>query len=152
VLIHSLSQEYPDADFYGVEPTPNFCDLANRRTKAHVVRGYYSRSIFPNHKFDLVTCCQVFEHVKDLKKFVQDLKTNLSPNSKFLLEVPSTKDFEILNPSHSRFCEPSHLWYFSDSFLAKLFTEYGFEEIVSRIEKTVRGRMNLSMIFNLKDS
>lgn len=151
VLIHSLSQEYPDTDFYGVEPTPNFCDLANRRTNAQVVNGYYTRSVYPNIKFDLITCCQVFEHVKDLKSFVQDLKTNLSCNSKFFLEVPSTNDFETLETSHSRFCEPSHLWYFSDSFLRNLFAEHGFEVIVSQTEKTVRGRMNLSMILKLKD-
>ncbi len=148
VLINSMKKNWPEANFWGCEPSPNFCDLTSRRTSAITRNSLYTAETFPNQTFDLITCCQVFEHVKDLTQFVRAIRSNMHPQSHFYLEVPDVSDFDYLDPAHSRFTEPSHLWYFGENFLRRLFTQELFEVICSKTERTIRGRNNLTLILS----
>jgi trans-aconitate methyltransferase len=146
VLIHTMKQNWPRAKFWGVEPSPNFCDLSSRRTNAVIKNGLFRQGDFPDQTFDLITCCQVFEHVQDLKSFVRAIKTNMHSLSFFYLEVPDISDFDFLDANHSRFTEPSHLWYFGETFLRNFLGNEGFKVQSSKIHRTVRGRNNLTLI------
>ena len=152
VLIHSMKTVWPTALFFGVEPSPNYCNLAERRTGAVIINGFYSEKNFLNQSFDLITCCQVFEHVDDLKAFVAAVHLNMHTKSYFYVEVPDASDFSALPLTHSRFTEPSHLWYFNEAFLRKFFSKEGFMVIASKSEKTIRGRNNLTFILMLERS
>lgn len=149
VLIDCMKKIWPNSIFYGVEPTKNFCELTSRRTGAITKNSFYGFETYPNESFDLITCCQVFEHVKDLKEFAQAVRSNMHLNSYFYLEVPDIKDFDTLEPDHSRFIEPSHLWYFSHKFLQNFFEKESFKVIASKQELTVRGRNNLTLILKI---
>ncbi len=105
---------------------------------------------FPNQSFDLITCCQVFEHIKELKEFIRAVYSNMHANTYFYLEVPDIIDFDHLESNHSRFTEPSHLWYFSQKFLQNFFEQESFQVITSKKDRTVRGRNNLTLILKIK--
>jgi SAM-dependent methyltransferase len=148
VLIHSMKQNWPGAQYWGVEPSPEYCDLTARRTNAITKNSFYSDSVFPDRTFDLITCCQVFEHVKDLNSFAKAIRSNMHDQSLFYVEVPDASDFELLDESHSRFTEPSHLWYFDDKFLKDFFKNQKFKVLCSKVETTIRGRNNLTLILS----
>ena len=113
VLLHTLKSFFKDSSLFGVEPTSSFADLSKRRTGADIVNGYFNNETFNNHRFNLITCCQVLEHVEDLKTFVFDIKNVLQLKGYLYIEVPDISDFNSLPIRHSRFSEPSHLLVFS---------------------------------------
>ena len=146
VLLHTFKNFFKDASLFGVEPTSSFADLSKRRTGADIVHGYFNKESFNKHRFNLITCCQVLEHVDDLKTFVFDIKNVLQSKGYLYIEVPDLSDFNSLSISHSRFSEPSHLWYFNFQFLTKNLFDEDFSLIASTVLKTVRGRNNLMIL------
>ncbi|WP_269625325.1 class I SAM-dependent methyltransferase [Prochlorococcus marinus] len=146
VLLHTLGEIYKNASLFGVEPTPNFADLASRRTRAEIKNDYFKGKPFKNKVFELITCCQVLEHVEDLQEFLLDISNSLAIGGYVYIEVPDISDFNELPLDHSRFSEPSHLWYFSSEFLTKYFESYGFQKQVDTVKKTVRNRNNLMIL------
>ena len=147
VLLYTLKTFFKNSELFGVEPTSNFAELSKRRTGANIINGYFNNKSFENIKFDLITCCQVLEHVQDLKTFVFDIKNSLSENGYLYIEVPDISDFETLPKSHSRFLEPSHLWYFNFKFLSEKLFNKKLNLISSSTIKTIRGRNNLMLLF-----
>ena len=146
VLLHSMGSTFEKSKLYGVEPTPNFAELASRRTNATIINSYYTRETFENITFDLITCCQVLEHIDDLKSFVSDLCSSINNNGYVYIEVPDISDFDSLPISHSRFSEPSHLWYYSKEFLTTYFESNSFSVVKLEIKETIRGRNNLMIL------
>ena len=150
VLIHTLGKFFSNAELFGIEPTANFAELSQRRTKAQITNGYFNSTAFEDHSFDLITCCQVLEHIENLTDFAKDVYSKINKGGYFYLDVPDISDFDTLEKNHSRFLEPSHLWYFNSEFLCKkLFKNY-FSLIEYTVNKTVRGRNNLMILFKKK--
>lgn len=147
VLLHSLGNVFIEADLYGVEPTTNFAELSRRRTRAEIINGFFDDKTFIDYQFNLITCCQVLEHIESLNDFVENVSKRLTKGGYLYIEVPDISDFKTLEKTHSRFSEPSHLWYFNADFLCNNL----FKNILLLIDysliKTVRNRNNLMILF-----
>lgn len=146
VLLYTLSQLFKSAELYGIEPTKTYADLASRRTNAIVENSYFGKDSFKNLTFDLITCCQVLEHIDDLEAFLLNLKEIIHENSYIYVEVPDITDFITLKHDHFIFSEPSHLWYFSSDFLVSFFNSDGFKVLSHEVIRTVRGRNDLRLL------
>ena len=121
----------------------NFAELAGTKTAANITNGYFNKRVTLGTKFDLILCCQVLEHVNAIEEFISAMKMNLKQGGYIYLEVPDQSDFQLLNDNHSRFTEPSHLWYFSKESLGEIVKKATLEIRQCKIEKTIRGRNNL---------
>ena len=148
VLIHELKKHWKDARYYGIEPSPNFAELAQKKTGADIKNGFFSGSTEYKDKFDLILCCQVLEHIELFEEFLKAIRENLGNSGYVYLEVPDQSDFTHLEKEHTRFSEPSHLWYFSKTVLDKVMCQVGFNILQSDVKKTIRGRNNLMYILN----
>lgn len=146
VLIHKMSGVWPDSKFVGVEPTPSFAQLTRNNTKADVICSYFQSDTLYGQKFDLITCCQVLEHIPDVKDFLQNIRKHMHQSSNLYLEVPDSSDFDTLPALHSRFSEPSHLWYFSKESIIPLLSKCKLTVNTVKVIKTVRGRNNLMIL------
>ena len=142
VLIHELKKHWKNTKYYGIEPSPNFAELAGRKTGANITNGYFNKKASFGTKFDLILCCQVLEHIDDIEAFIEAMKMNLKKEGYIYLEVPDQSDFRVLNKDHSRFTEPSHLWYFSEDCLGEIVKRAKLEIKRCKVEKTIRGRNN----------
>ena len=143
VLLDTLRRSFEKASLYGIEPTESYAQLASRRTGAKINNGYFHKKSFPNCIFNLITCCQVLEHIDDLKMFVSDLKKITDKSSFIYIEVPDIRDFDKLPLNHFIFSEPSHLWYFSSEFLDPFFISNGFDILCCEVITTIRNRNDL---------
>lgn len=152
VLIDSLSKMLPDWDFYGVEPTPEFADLASRRTVAHVACGYYRGDHFSlgGRAFDLITCCAVLEHVVRPSNFLSVISRDLAPRGLLYLEVPDLSAFRYLPSDHDHFMV-QHISFFSTESLLRVLEEQGFEVIENDVYTTKRGHRNLSVFAKISN-
>ena len=146
VLIHELKKHWNSAKYFGIEPSPNYAELASRKTYANIINGYFSSATKYETKFDLITCCHVLEHIEDFNKFITAMKSNLNDNGYIYLEVPDYSDFMLLEKNHSRFTEPSHLWYFSEVSLNRIVKNNGLEIERCEVKTSIRGKRNLIYI------
>jgi len=149
VLIEEMSRRLQGKfEFFGVEPTSSFAELARRRTGAQVANQNYMCEIFGERKFDLITCCQVLEHVRAPIEFLTDIHSDLTDVGYLYLEVPDISDFETLPEDHDRFMV-QHVSYFSESVLRAALERSGFRELYHGITKTIRDRNNLWFVSQL---
>ena len=147
VLLFTLRKFFESAKFFGIEPTSNFAELSRRRTNSNIINGYFNEKSFNNEKFSLITCCQVLEHVDELDSFVKNVRHKLENGGFLYIEVPDLSDFDSLPKDHSRFLEPSHLWYFNELFLCEKLFKNKLKVVDQTIKKTIRGRNNLMILF-----
>lgn len=143
VLIHTLQNCFPgNWEFYGVEPTTSFADLAARRTKADIRSVMYESGLFPNCQFEVATCCQVLEHLSEPRGFLAHVHQDLVRDGWLYLEVPDISDFSSLPSNHDRFMI-QHVSYFSESVLRNLLESSSFVLRHVGVTRTVRERNNL---------
>lgn len=143
VLIETMRRRlHGNWSFFGVEPTSSFAELASRRTGAHVVNSNYQSGIFGAQKFELITCCQVLEHLGAPNQLLSDVRSDLAGDGYFYLEVPDISDFETLPDGHDRFMA-QHVSYFSEPVLRAALEQSGFNVVQQGVATTVRGRNNL---------
>ncbi len=79
------------------------------------------------HKFDIITCLDVLEHVKDLDLFLEEVKKHIKKNGLLALRTPNLMSFEF-KCFQSKFysLKIEHLNYFSTLSLAYLLSNHGF--------------------------
>lgn len=131
--------------YFGVEPTSSFAELASRRTGATVLNTNYTSKLFGDQKFDLITCCQVLEHLDSPRQLLSDVLLDLTAEGFFYLEVPDVADFSTLPENHDRFMV-QHISYFSEPVLRRALEAVGLEIVHRGVTTTVRGRNNLWFI------
>lgn len=130
---------------YGVEPTPSFAELADRRLGGTVLNSNYTSGHFPGVKFQLIACSQVLEHVDDPLNFLSQIRTDLADDGFLYLEIPHVRDFDSLPLDHDRF-QMQHFWYFSEQTIQAFSSLAGLRVVASEVISTVRKRNNLAVM------
>jgi len=146
VLLAMFRQQFgTNWSTYGVEPTPSFAELADRRLGGTVLNSNYTSGLFQGVKFQLITCSQVLEHVDDPLNFLSQIGTDLAENGHLYLETPDIRDFETLPTDHDRF-QMQHFWYFSEETIRAFARLAGLRVVTSDIVSTVRKRNNIAIL------
>jgi len=149
VFIHTFLKNTKNWSAWGVEPTPAFADLAERRLGCPVIASPYRRGIFDDIKYDLISVNQVLEHLLDPLKFLFDIAGELNDGGYIYLEVPDISDLLELPSDHDRF-QMQHLWIFSKETLKKLCQSARLNIVKMDVIKTLRGRSNLVALIQNK--
>lgn len=76
----------------GVEPSPRFCEYAEKHFKATVFNGLLETCAeLKNRQFDVITLHHVFEHVEKPHELLENLKSFLKDDGIIYIEVPNTQ-------------------------------------------------------------
>lgn len=84
----------------------------------------------PKKKFDVITCLDVIEHIKDISKFMLQVKNHLKKSGILVIRTPNLESFEykcLLNKFYSFKYE--HLNYFSPRSLSMFLQENNLNPI-----------------------
>jgi SAM-dependent methyltransferase len=146
VFLYTFLQRYTKWSAYGVDPTPEFSELARRKVGAKVHTGQYTYGLF-NKQFDFIVCNQVLEHIVDPVSFLESAYKDLKKGGIFYVEVPGVEDFKELPSDHDRF-HIQHLWYFSKQTLLDFMKKSGFTIETIKEKKSIRGRNHLVAIMS----
>jgi len=110
-LLMVLKQEYPHTIYYGTDPnTENIEGL-----KKNNILAFEDLAHIPEKEFDLMTLCQVLEHIPDPLEYLKKILMHLKSGGYLYLDVPNRDD------QHKPHYEP-HVNFFdvtSLTFLAK---------------------------------
>ena len=115
----------------GVEPSRNVCSIAREKgipTKNDFFSESLAKKILSQEgPKDVVTATNVFAHVDNLQEFMKGVKTILSQDGVFIIEIPYLIDLVKNNEFDTIYHE--HLSYFSIKPLQQLFKQHSMEVI-----------------------
>lgn len=76
----------------GIDPCKDITDIANSRG-IPTVTALFSKEALEGEKFDIITGSNVFAHIDDLDKVIEDVKALLNPDGVFIFESPYLGEF-----------------------------------------------------------
>lgn len=84
-----------------------------------------SLATLEDNSFDVITMWHVLEHVPNLEEYISELKRLVKPSGTIVIAVPNFKSFDanFYGKYWAAFDVPRHLWHFSKTAIAKLFSE-----------------------------
>lgn len=97
---------------YGIELNTEAAETAKERLKrvpgTRIVQGSAESLPFPDQDVDVVTCCEVLEHVpEELRpRALSEFHRVLKPGGRLILTVPARGIFSSLDPANFRFRFP----------------------------------------------
>ena len=123
----------------GLEPDLNFANFCKDNLKLKIINNKFSKKLFKNKKYDIITLNKVTEHIKNPIKFINDINSLLKTNGFIYLEVPD--GVAAFNSSEGIRREEfflDHLHIFSIESLSNLLKKCGFKiiKIKSIIEES----------------
>ena len=152
-----LSNYQPVSKVLGVEPT-NAADLAlknNIPTLKKFFTNELASEILSEHgKAKVITACNVFAHIPNLRELMSGIKELLADDGVFISE--SHYLFSLVETLQFDTIYHEHLRYYSLEFLTRLFEDFGLEIIkVSRISThggSIRVWAARKAVFEIQDS
>jgi 2-polyprenyl-3-methyl-5-hydroxy-6-metoxy-1,4-benzoquinol methylase len=104
----------------GIEPSLEARNIAAKKG----ISLKENLSEYQNVKFDVITLWHVLEHVENLSEYISILNSLLSDDGRLIIAVPNFKseDSNYYKEFWAAFDVPRHLWHFSQTSIAKLFS------------------------------
>ncbi len=132
-------------DVTGVE----LCDFAaakGRERGLPIITGTLESARLPENYFDVVTMCDVLEHVTDPKNFLLEARRILAPEGLLVINTPDAESLvaRILGKRWHLIVPPEHLHYLSPKNVGEFLCKNGFEIIENT---TIGKRFTLQYIF-----
>lgn len=95
--VGNFSSNYPDAEYWGVEPVAKQAELAASKS-LKVLNGCYENvsSQIPDKYFDLIVCNDVIEHMTDPRAFLHDVSKKLNSTGVMIVSVPNLRNVVTL--------------------------------------------------------
>lgn len=106
----------------GIEPNANAREIANAKTNNSVFKTEHLEKLKPN-SFDVITLWHVLEHLPNLEKHAEVLKSLLKPNGTLVIAVPNFKSYDAQYYKNfwAAYDAPRHLWHFSKTAITEVF-------------------------------
>jgi len=119
-------------ELYGIEMSAKEARTAEERTGAKVFVGDILEAPFPPESFDVITCCDVLEHLFEPRRVMAKVAQWLKPGGIFYVQVPN------IDSAEARVCGtywqglelPRHLFHYSPASLEFLANSAGLREVM----------------------
>jgi SAM-dependent methyltransferase len=124
---------------HGIEYSASAAEIANQRLGPGTVQnGTLGSVAVPDGSFDAVVACDVIEHVRDPRLFLNRAHACLRPGGALFLVTPSVDSWSCrCMRSHWMEYKVEHLFYFGTDSLRLLLESTGFENPVFRPNQKV---------------
>lgn len=115
----------------GVELNPEAADHARRHRGLEVQTGSLEESHLAESIFDVVTMWDVFEHVPDPRRTLQEVKRVLKPGGLLAMSLPNPTSIEarLFGRAWAGWDRPRHLHLFTPAVLSQYLAEAGFDQM-----------------------
>lgn len=122
----TLLSKFKEAGFEvkGIDPCKDITDIANKRG-IPTVTALFSKEALPGEKFDLITGSNVFAHIDDLDRVMNDVRELLNERGIFIFESPYLGEF-IKGLQYDTVYH-QHLSYLAVKPLMAFFSKFGME-------------------------
>ena len=116
----------------GLEPIPTAADFARQTWGLKVISAPFSRAIFGENRFDVVTMWDVLEHMRDPSAILKDVYAILNPGGCLVLKIPDPSSAEagIYKEHWVGYEVPQHLYAFPNRLVIEKLKEIGFNNVL----------------------
>ena len=122
-------------DVYGCDPA-NESKNAKKKFGKKIKTVFYKSGVYKKNEFDLIIFRNLFEHIYDYKKFLNDVSYSLKDNGHIFIDVPNIK--EIIKSGSFGVFFHQHISYFSKNTITSILNSHGF-----KVLKIFEGNPNL---------
>ena len=132
---------------YGVEPSPSLSDMARRYFGLNIKTAFLEDAGFRDSFFDVVTMTDVFEHIANPGRLLQEVRRVLKPDGILFIKVPNVK-FSLFKlkvikllgklKAYDIFDSYEHVVHYSGATLKKMLEKHGFKVEKLRIGRPVQ--------------
>jgi 2-polyprenyl-3-methyl-5-hydroxy-6-metoxy-1,4-benzoquinol methylase len=123
---------------WGIEPNIEAASRARQRF-SKVLQGTYDEveGELPDAYFDLVICNDVIEHMPDHDEFLRKIRLKIKPNAFLVGSLPNIRHitalikilvFKDFPYSNSGILDRTHLRFFTEKSIRRLFAQHGLSE------------------------
>ena len=112
----------------GVEPGDKACLLAKTKVGDVIYPSLFDDAL-NGQQYDVITMWHVLEHMPDLHKTIERLKSLLKPDGVLIVAVPNYNSYDALHyGAHwAAYDVPRHLYHFSQQSIKELFGAFKIE-------------------------
>ena len=122
-------------DIAGIEPDRDAVNWIRDNLKLPIFQGFFD-TVYEKEKegwfknlYDGIVITHVLEHVSDPLIFFSKLKKIMIPDGLIIVEVPNIERPFSDEKEWESYCDPGHLYYFSENTLKNLLYQSGLEPI-----------------------
>lgn len=98
-LTRIIKNNIPSSKIYGADINYEAVEAARKKNKG-IVFYHIKNKFYQRHKFDYVVASHILEHIKEPKKFIDNIKKILNPKGKLIIVVPQERIRGDLNIPH----------------------------------------------------
>lgn len=129
----SYFKEQTHCNLFGVDPSPNIALIAQERGVPTVVDLFGASAVAHiGRRADVVTSTNTFNHISDVRGFMDSIDSLLAPGGLFVFEVPYLLDLVRQTAFDTIYLE--HILYFAVRPFAQFFASRGYG--IVHIERT----------------
>ncbi len=88
-MLQVFNREFPRSELYGIDLSPDACEIARMKSSATVVQGSVESLPYPDNHFQAVVCLDVLEYDVDPQKILLELERVLCPDGVLVVNVPA---------------------------------------------------------------
>ena len=122
-------------DVYGCDPA-NEKKNAKKKFGKKIKKVFYKAGVYKKNEFDLIIFRNLFEHIYNYKKFLNNVSYSLKEGGHIFVDVPNIK--EIVKAGSFGVFFHQHISYFSKNTITLILNSYGF-----KVLKIFEGNPNL---------
>ncbi len=132
---------------YGVEPSPTLSELARKYFGLNVKTAFLEEAAFKNNFFDIVSMTDVFEHIPEPGKIMNECRRILKSDGILFIKVPNSS-FNLFKfyaakmtgrlRNYDLFDSYEHVVHYSDKTLRNMLKKYGFKVIKMSIGRPIQ--------------
>lgn len=113
----------------GIEPNSKGFNLSCKKVKGKIINNKLSNCKFSNDYFDVITMWQVFEHIHDPNKELQEINRILKDDGILVMGVPNVKSlgFKMAREHWFHLDSPRHLYHYDSTTINKILSKNGFK-------------------------
>jgi SAM-dependent methyltransferase len=140
-----MKENHPEFEYRVIEPNESLAEVCKQKGYEAVVDFVENVRVWKN-EVDFIICFEVFEHVREPRDFLLQLKSFLKPGGKLLITSLSGSglDIEYLKDEADIVAPPQHLNFLSIEGYKSIFNQLGF----SNLEIITPGRLDVNIIMN----
>ena len=123
-------QDFPNWEFYGVEPDAVAFQEASKIKGFNIKKGFLEDANYSDNFFDIILMNQVLEHVPDPKKTLLECSRILKNDGKLIVAVPnySSLSSKIFGKYWYHLDIPRHLYHFTPKTIKELLNSANFKK------------------------
>ncbi|MDD4979779.1 MAG: class I SAM-dependent methyltransferase [Candidatus Omnitrophica bacterium] len=134
-------------NLYGVEPSPSLSELAREYFALNIKTAFLEDAGFERNFFDVVTMTDVFEHIANPAKILNEIRRILKPDGVLFIKVPNGL-FNLFKfrmakligklRNYDIFDSYEHVIHYSNKTLKEMLDKYGFQVVKVKIGKPIQ--------------